>query len=353
MTSNGHASNGNGTPSPAAAASAAGGSALAMSTASVQASTAVGDPYQQAGSSSTEAETAQQHAPAAATSRPAMYDRRDRPLSRATLDQSFFCVEPHDEFTREVGDWIWGWIHNRQNVEIEAKIGLLVDNRPGLPPNSRVTFPLGTETILTDASFCKFVSNMTLRQHHHFNQILNLQVGEASQPHWQGAPIRYTHTKEIDAFYPAPPGPGQGQGGNRTRIRVTKDEKDRDKPTAKACVEKTRVADMNIFSPKRGFDFRISISVETPVPLPRTKATHERWKNRVSYQHQAFQVDLTQVKAADSKETLHELEVEFSDMPLLMQEGYQKDTEEGSLYYDLVQVFLNNIRMLIRNAAPP
>ena len=45
---------------------------------------------------------------------------------------------------------------------------------------------------------------------------------------------------------------------------MTKDEKDRDKPTAKACVEKTRVADMNIFSPKRGFDFRISISVETP-----------------------------------------------------------------------------------------
>ena len=40
--------------------------------------------------------------------------------------------------------------------------------------------------------------------------------------------------------------------------------------------------------------------VVSTVPLPRTKATHERWKNRVSYQHQAFQVDLTQVKAADS-----------------------------------------------------
>ena len=118
MTSNGHASNGNGTPSPAAAASAAGGSAPAMSTASIQASTAVGDPYQQAGSSPTDA--AQQPAPAAVTTRPAMYDRRDRPLSRATLDQSFFCVEPHDEFTREVGDWIWGWIHNRQNVEVRT-----------------------------------------------------------------------------------------------------------------------------------------------------------------------------------------------------------------------------------------
>lgn len=47
-----------------------------------------------------------------------MFDRRNRPLTRETLDKSFFCVEPHDEFTREVGDWIWGWIHNRQDVEV-------------------------------------------------------------------------------------------------------------------------------------------------------------------------------------------------------------------------------------------
>lgn len=27
-------------------------------------------------------------------------------------------VEPNDEFTREVGDWLWGWIANRANVEV-------------------------------------------------------------------------------------------------------------------------------------------------------------------------------------------------------------------------------------------
>lgn len=35
------------------------------------------------------------------------------------------------------------------------------------------------------------------------------------------------------------------------------------------------------------------------VPPPSSKPMLERFKNRVSYQHQAFQVDLTQVKSAD------------------------------------------------------
>lgn len=53
----------------------------------------------------------------------------------------------------------------------------------------------------------------------------------------------------------------------------------------------------------------------------------------------------SRAEAGLQKDTLHELEIEFSDMQLLMQEGYKKDSDEGSLYYDLVQVFLNNIRM--------
>lgn len=45
------------------------------------------------------------------------------------------------------------------------------------------------------------------------------------------------------------------------------------------------------------------------------------------------------------KEVLHELEIEFSDMPLLIHEGQKNARGEDSLYYDLIQVFLNNIRM--------
>jgi hypothetical protein len=45
------------------------------------------------------------------------------------------------------------------------------------------------------------------------------------------------------------------------------------------------------------------------------------------------------------KEALHELEIEVSDMPLLMREGEKQARGEENIYYDLVQVFLNNIRM--------
>ena len=44
--------------------------------------------------------------------------RRDRLVTKETLESSFFLLEPHDEFTREVGDWIWNWISTRANVEV-------------------------------------------------------------------------------------------------------------------------------------------------------------------------------------------------------------------------------------------
>lgn len=48
---------------------------------------------------------------------PSRYDR-NKPITKDTLEHSFFLLEPHDEFTREVGDWIWGWCCNRANVEV-------------------------------------------------------------------------------------------------------------------------------------------------------------------------------------------------------------------------------------------
>jgi hypothetical protein len=96
-----------------------------------------------------------------------------------------------------------------------------------------------------------------------------MRVQEAATPGYIGAPIRYAHTKEIDSFYAH----AGGQGKDRTKVRVTRDEKTGQiKAGGKACIEKSRVADMNIYSPKRGFDFRISISVEQPGrPLSRIR----------------------------------------------------------------------------------
>ena len=38
--------------------------------------------------------------------------------SSTTLAPSFFGVVPPSDFVREIGDWIWGWCHNRTDVEV-------------------------------------------------------------------------------------------------------------------------------------------------------------------------------------------------------------------------------------------
>lgn len=94
-----------------------------------------------------------------------------------------------------------------------------------------------------------------------------MRATEAAQPGYTGAPIRYLHTREIDSFYHSPTSVPGGSAG-KTKVRVTKDQatgkiKTNDDGTS-ASVMKSRIADMNIYSPKRGFDFRISVSVEEP-----------------------------------------------------------------------------------------
>lgn len=59
-----------------------------------------------------------QRQPQPHASRAARFDKAERILTKDTLEPSYFVVEPNDEFTREVGDWLWGWIKNRADVEV-------------------------------------------------------------------------------------------------------------------------------------------------------------------------------------------------------------------------------------------
>lgn len=91
------------------------------------------------------------------------------------------------------------------------------------------------------------------------------------------------------------------------------------------------------------------------------------------YTHQNICIDLTTVHSADSAmvgcivplcshrhlitffpQPTNELEVEFRDAKKLMQEAIASSSaaarQEWTPYYDQVLIFLNNIRMLIRNA---
>lgn len=119
--------------------------------------------------------------------------------------------------------------------------------------------------------------------------------------------MAYVHTREQDTFYELP----QDQYSmlpqsildtlkphNRIRVRVTKDQQ-----TGKVLkkIIKTRIADMNVLSPRNAHDWRISVNMEMPYPgdieelQPVGDAAGDRNKDRLSYKHLCYQVDLTQV----------------------------------------------------------
>jgi polynucleotide 5'-triphosphatase len=82
------------------------------------------------------------------------------------------------------------------------------------------------------------------------------------------------------------------------------------------CVKKVRLRDLNIYSPKRAADWRVSVNLEIPgmlwvfntqiciycsqVPVPVGTPTHTRRKDRISYSHEEFSIDLTQVTSTAS-----------------------------------------------------
>lgn len=109
---------------------------------------------------------------------------------------------------------------------------------------------------------------------------------------------------------------------------------------------------MNIHAPNQSLDYRISINIENPRTKPTSNPVFERNKDRISYQHGGIAFDLTQVKGAASKESdlRHELELEFADASALAKEKVKYDRKEQSQYTPMIEVFMNNIRLLSRSA---
>ncbi|KAI0087056.1 mRNA capping enzyme [Irpex rosettiformis] len=265
------------------------------------------------------------------------------------LSLSILGVEPLDEFIREVADFVHHMITTRNervgNVEVEAKIGVLRDKTSG----QRLQFPVLVETILTpDAIDSRFESNMSPIQHKHFNQLLNNLEATSRQQGHPSSPLQYTHLYLVDSFY--------NQDGSRDKIRVTRNEKTGE---VVACMRKVRLGSIDIYSPKRAADWRISVNVEVPVPPPIGTATLTRRKDRLSYSHEEFTIDLTQVTSQTSPnskpEILHELELEFTRSDYLLASASKRGDPnvpepERSAFDELIRAFVNNARILVRNA---
>jgi polynucleotide 5'-triphosphatase len=88
-------------------------------------------------------------------------------------------------------------------------------------------------------------------QHKHYNTLLNKL--KMQPPPQATSAIEYKHQYLIDSFYPS--------DNDRDKIRVTRDEKTKE---VVECLKKVRLGDINIYSPKRAADWRVSVNVEVP-----------------------------------------------------------------------------------------
>lgn len=144
------------------------------------------------------------------------------------------------------------------------------------------------------------------------NNFLNEAV-KASMPTTDAKriPLSYAHKKERDTFYEVNPNelpPVIRQNLNprhKPRVRVTTDQKTGE---VLAKIIKCRVADIDVYSPRTTVDWRVSVNLEMEYEgdhrnLPIIDAARggrgERNKDRMSYRHLAYQIDLTQVAKAE------------------------------------------------------
>lgn len=271
-------------------------------------------------------------------------------------EPSIVNVYPYEELVRVISDFLFTEVVRRDDVgagpagggagmgavlEIEAKIGQLIDKNT----NERLRLPVLSECVLsphdpslkiafkssmTEVSFLatdiKWIANNIVQAQHRSlnlflnNALLNSQTPKAQPGLVQPAdqprvPMSYVHTFESDSFFELPQSGVLGLPASiraqlnprhpKAKVRVTIDKK-----TGKeiARIIKVRVADLDVYSPRTPFDWRVSVNIEMNVDgdsRARIEQSSmdgkrpERNKDRMSYKHLAYQIDLTQVKPSE------------------------------------------------------
>lgn len=200
-------------------------------------------------------------------------------------------------------------------------------------------------------------------QHKKINDFLN----EALKATLSAGPSRrkrmdYVHRKEKDCFATlsaagtaALPQSIQNMKHEREfKLRTTFNENEKDKKLdgkAKipiASIVKVTLSNLHIYSPRDLFDLRISLNVEVPLdrdlvePSNPQKQQPDRHKDRMSYTHQAYQIDLTMVNRATC-----ELEIEV-DSTTLTREMDLVVAGQKNNFVKIVEGLLDNATLLMR-----
>ncbi|KAL9102808.1 MAG: hypothetical protein Q9163_002086 [Psora crenata] len=318
--------------------------------------------------------------------------RASQPTPLGHWEPSILNIIPTDEVVKVVSDFLFTQVLTHDSIgvapaggsagrgavlEIEAKIGRIIDKNT----TDRLQLPVLTETVLNrdhPNMRTNFESSMTEAQHRALNGFLNnaLIATQAAKPTPQNPKpppnnrvrMKYKHTKETDTFYELSQSgllalprsitsiSCHPRSGVKTKVRITHDQKTGQEL---AKIVKARIADVDVYSPQNQADWRVSVNVEMDfqgdmkdlVEVEKKDGKRaDRSKDRMSYQHQAYQIDLTQVTPAEGtllSDREHELEVEVSSEEVrrqatLLQRG------EINQFAVLIAGFVDNVRMLAR-----
>ncbi|KAH8655947.1 CYTH-like domain-containing protein [Ilyonectria robusta] len=295
-------------------------------------------------------------------------------------EASITGVKPYEEMSKTVADWLFINVINNEDMqeivsrgiqfEIEAKLGTLIDK----DTNHRVDRLLDSECVLHDSPRIAFRSSMT--EHKYFNDFLNQTVIQTDPRAPNGntrVQVLYKHRREIDRFFELPsdlqgrlPGCMRARLGSRSknvRVRVTYDQKTRE---VLGKIIKARVADINLHMPMCPMDCRISINLEMDwdgdvdeleqFATSQVDRQPDRNKDRLSYTHGHYQIDLTQVShlsngpgGAQRMDKEHELEIELAP-GITIDQGRKAISGAPHRYQELVEGFVDNVRILARKA---
>jgi hypothetical protein len=274
-----------------------------------------------------------------------------------------------------VQDWLWLKLSELREVgnnpldgsiEIEAKIGTLLDASTG----DRLKWPLMSPVVVAEDfnKNLKFESRMVEAQHMAMNKFLNKTLQETMQKGNEApsgrVPMQYKHIYETDSFEPlsalgfqALPPAFQRRTGRELRVRTTTDDKTKQ---VTARIVKVHVANLHIFSPNDPYDCRITINLEANLDKPdldpqalveppkdASKVSVDRQKDRLSYKHLAYSIDLTKV-LIKGLGPQYELELEVDAGALRAQMDLVAQNKQNA-YSAIVEGFLDNATYLMRN----
>lgn len=295
---------------------------------------------------------------------------RARRILDPNWEKSMDGKVPITSLVKQVMDWLYVSLENNSDIglnprqgaiEIEAKIGTLIDKQTG----DRMQLPVTSATVLNprfDDRF-QFESQMLEAAHKRMNEFLNKITRDAATTPGRKK-IEYTHTRETDSFrtlnnagmHLMPEALMKRNTRRDLKLRTSKRDKD---GAVTGRIVKLPLSQLQIHSPNDSYDVRISMNLEVNLDQPNIDTfditdnpTHdkpaqpERKKDRVSYKHLACQTDLTRVDTPGLGPK-YELELEL-DANVLRHQKQLLASGQDNGFQAVVEGFMDNLTLLMR-----